>query len=794
LAYQYEKGWIRTDRGEFIDKGNQVVDVCHPDFNGKGAKGDGVTDDTQAITDAQAFLDSLGGGILFFPPGTYLYSDDVIPTASVTWRGCGRGVSTLKRTGSGSQVFNPANVNDVLVEGLTFDFNGSTSEFTGAIRASGCKRVVIRNCSVTDSNPTTTTISLGTGDGTTKTFTVTKSSDGDYMVLPGTVTLTAGSVSLRDGWLGQWVDADAGPATYMSADVTPCVVTVTTTGNFANNDVITIDRVRYRFVTVLAAANDIQIGASASATLASFVHALNGTGVAGTDYFTGTTNQSTLGTASSTSTVLTLISKHQQDIRIIESVDSGGNFSVASTTSRIEYGDSNGNWAATVVFATAPTNGTDVSLTYGYCDQRQPILLLNVSEVLVEGNFLECGGRIKIGRPGNKCIIRDNILYGVNDNGITVVDEIGQCSTDLTISGNMVFFPATTGIFAGGDLGNVPPSDTTSHNNTRIIGNTIVGGPMNGILVSFTAGGTRNLQIHDNHIRRIGATHFGTNRSAIYYQKEASDTDTTNDNVACSIVGNTIEGEFRQRYIGAGGRNIDISGNLINGMSGRGTAIDLSSVRRANIHHNIAEGVSLFLEGDGGNYEDVTIESNQWNAEATTSDRGHIFFDDPVTLSRLAVVRNKARGGQDGSGQRYVLELNVIQDVDLEFVGNDWSAESTMRDIDLDNGATLASTSRYYGNRGTGTYGSMGLALLAGSGTWNPGNLVDGAGETSPSFTVTGAALGDFARAAAPYDLQGVTCNAYVDAANSVKVRLQNETGGAVDLASGTWKIRVEKQ
>ena len=84
--------------------------------------------------------------------------------------------------------------------------------------------------------------------------------------------------------------------------------------------------------------------------------------------------------------------------------------------------------------------------------------------------------------------------------------------------------------------------------------------------------------------------------------------------------------------------------------------------------------------------------------------------------------------------------------------------------------------------------------VVSGSATWDPGNLLDGAGETSASITATGAALGDFVLVSAPYDLQGVTCNAYVDATNSVKVRLQNETGVAVDLALGTWRVRVIPQ
>ncbi|UIJ43802.1 right-handed parallel beta-helix repeat-containing protein [Sphingomonas cannabina] len=86
-----------------------------------------------------------------------------------------------------------------------------------------------------------------------------------------------------------------------------------------------------------------------------------------------------------------------------------------------------------------------------------------------------------------------------------------------------------------------------------------------------------------------------------------------------------------------------------------------------------------------------------------------------------------------------------------------------------------------------------GVLNYTGSVTWDPGSLADGAGETSAAITVTGAAIGDFVMAAAPYDLQGITCSAYVSAANTVRIRLQNETGAVVDLASGLWRVRVMK-
>ena len=91
------------------------------------------------------------------------------------------------------------------------------------------------------------------------------------------------------------------------------------------------------------------------------------------------------------------------------------------------------------------------------------------------------------------------------------------------------------------------------------------------------------------------------------------------------------------------------------------------------------------------------------------------------------------------------------------------------------------------------TFSTFGEICLYGTITWDPANLVDGAGETSNSITVTGAALGDYVVVAAPYDLQGMICSGYVSASNTVKIRVQNESGGAIDLASGVWKVKVTK-
>jgi hypothetical protein len=83
---------------------------------------------------------------------------------------------------------------------------------------------------------------------------------------------------------------------------------------------------------------------------------------------------------------------------------------------------------------------------------------------------------------------------------------------------------------------------------------------------------------------------------------------------------------------------------------------------------------------------------------------------------------------------------------------------------------------------------------LTGSATYDAANLVDGAGATG-TITVTGAALGDFVVGLSfGVDLQGITATGYVSAANTVSFRLQNESGGAIDLASTTVRAVVAKR
>lgn len=81
--------------------------------------------------------------------------------------------------------------------------------------------------------------------------------------------------------------------------------------------------------------------------------------------------------------------------------------------------------------------------------------------------------------------------------------------------------------------------------------------------------------------------------------------------------------------------------------------------------------------------------------------------------------------------------------------------------------------------------------MFYGSATVDVASLVDGAGATA-SVTVTGVALGDIVLGVSfGVDLVDMTVTGYVQSANTVEVRVQNESGSTADLASTTVRVLV---
>ena len=101
----------------------------------------------------------------------------------------------------------------------------------------------------------------------------------------------------------------------------------------------------------------------------------------------------------------------------------------------------------------------------------------------------------------------------------------------------------------------------------------------------------------------------------------------------------------------------------------------------------------------------------------------------------------------------------------------------------------MASATSVNSRRGNDQFRGMFSDTWVVTATLDAGSLVDGAGETD-TIAVPGVALGDMVLGCSfAVDEVGLTVTGYVSAAGVVSLRVQNESGSTVDLAST--KIRI---
>ena len=179
--------------------------------------------------------------------------------------------------------------------------------------------------------------------------------------------------------------------------------------------------------------------------------------------------------------------------------------------------------------------------------QRQYLVALNVQDVLIENNHFSHGGRIKVGRPGKRIVIRNNQLDFVNDNGITVVgdkdvglEDFDNITEDILIYRNTINSPTVTGIFYGADGTDDKPGLTLRR--ITIFGNTITG-RMGGACIRGTLPEyASQIFVGDNRCNSIGRQDGNKSLSGIHltgYTTPATDV---------SVYYNYIEGETPESF------------------------------------------------------------------------------------------------------------------------------------------------------------------------------------------------------------------------------------------------------
>ena len=82
--------------------------------------------------------------------------------------------------------------------------------------------------------------------------------------------------------------------------------------------------------------------------------------------------------------------------------------------------------------------------------------------------------------------------------------------------------------------------------------------------------------------------------------------------------------------------------------------------------------------------------------------------------------------------------------------------------------------------------------ILAASKAWDPSSIANGA-EEALEVTVSGAELGDFVLASLNVDMLDGVLRGAVTAADTVTLVIANNTGDAINIASGTANVLVIK-
>jgi len=228
----------------------------------------------------------------------------------------------------------------------------------------------------------------------------------------------------------------------------------------------------------------------------------------------------------------------------------------------------------------------------------------------------------------------------------------------------------------------------------------------------------------------------------------------------------------------ASASNVVVTGNSIfnaTGANAYGILVQNAS-DSVSITNNLVNGCSNFsITADGRSVVTGTANvSNNTIIDGLNTGTGSSVTDSDIYVASAtnAVCINNVFGTADAN-RNYGMSFNTIS-------------------------ALLLRDNTAWQPTNTGTYFNAITAylpgsILSGSATYDPPSLNDGDGATT-TVTVTGAALGDLVECVSfSLDLQGITVTGYVSAANTVSVRFQNESGGTLDLGSGTLRARVRK-
>lgn len=362
---------------------------------------------------------------------------------------------------------------------------------------------------------------------------------------------------------------------------------------------------------------------------------------------------------------------------------------------------------------------------------------VRILDIEIDGNYLnQTSGNGLAASARSNCIVRGAIIKNCRGHGINFStgsnNRVEGC--DVSDNGQAA---AGYGIYFFNSSRNRATNNTANNNCIGIV------------LESSGAATSCNYNVVVGNSCNTNRADFAQSGAGIHLEESASGSCSYNQ-----VTGNDCDGNA--------GLGVNVSAGTGNGIVGN------------NVRNNTKSGIAV------SSSIDILVSGNNVLDNGSGDTAGYqcaLRFDDTalVPASTGVVIGNILSGSVEG--------IKTFASSTLTIIGNDVTGNSANA-INI----TTSTTDYTMGNRGFDA-----MQVYNGSATYDPASLADGAGATT-TVTVTGAALGDFAEASFSLDLQGITLTAWVSAANTVSVRFQNESGGILDLASGTLRARVRKQ
>jgi len=219
------------------------------------------------------------------------------------------------------------------------------------------------------------------------------------------------------------IDKATGVLTVSGAIVPAAHATSTVTSNATNvtdADTLTIGAVVYRFKDTMAAAFDVQIGASAAATLDNLKAAINLTGTDGVEYFAGTTAHAFVYASTNTNTTQVVVARVVGTAsNTLSTVDSAVTLSWADTTLGGGTGTSDPGVVATA--ATVTVNGRVYTFVNELSETSGAVAV--VDQVVWGGDTLTALDNFKVA-------INAGATAGTNYSTGTVVNAVVTATTN----------------------------------------------------------------------------------------------------------------------------------------------------------------------------------------------------------------------------------------------------------------------------------------------------------------------------------------------------------------------------